>query len=160
MKKLLILVLGLCACKGQATRSFQPDFNAGPPTLVYKTKANYNGLVPVILSDDKAEIVSYPHPSDLKQASGPAVPTILKDGYLLDNRGISMNIAFTDLTYEEYAKLSEAPSLSELNAHIIDKDPLTELCNCGNRQAFTNVPEQLNELISAKELRTRCKVLR
>jgi hypothetical protein len=141
-------------------REFTPQFIAGPPTLLYKTNSNYNNLVPVLLSDDKTEIVSYPHPTDITVGSGYALPTILKGGYLLDNRGINKNVAFLRMTYEEYAKLKNAPTLKELYNLIIDKNPLTELCDCGNKKAFTDIEAQLNKLIDSNTLRTKCKTIK
>lgn len=162
MKKLVIVLVILAACKGQNKIPFKPDFVnvSAPPTLVYKTKADYNNLVPVLLSDDKTEIISYPHPSDIKVGNALSLPTLLNNGYLLDNRGIGLNVAFLKLTYEEYSKLESAPTLKELYDLIIDKDPLLELCNCGNSKAFTDKKEQLNKVISSKKLRTTCKVIK
>lgn len=159
MKKLSILLLLFAACKGQNKITFKPDFDTPPPTMVYKTKADYSQLVPVILSDDKSEIIAYPHPSDLKSEGGFLTPTALNGGYLLDNKGINSNVAFLKLTYAEYAALSEAPMLKDMYAMIVDKDPLSELCNCGNKKAFTNPQEQLNKMINGKQLRTICKVI-
>jgi hypothetical protein len=113
-----------------------------------------------LLSDDKTEIISYPHPKDLKVGEALALPTSLKNGYLLDNRGIGTNVAFLKMTYEEYVKLENAPTLKELYELIIDKDPLTELCNCGNSKAFTDKTKQLNKVIEAKKLRTICKPIK
>lgn len=141
-------------------KEFTPQFTAGQPTLVYKTSSNYNNLVPILLTDDKTEIISYPHPTDILVGSGYPLPTILKGGYLLDNRGINKNVAFLKLTYEEYAKLKNAPSLKELYNLIIDKNPLTELCNCGNKNAFTDRETQLNKFIDSNTLRTKCKTIK
>ena len=162
MKKLLILFLVVAACKGQNKTMFKPDFSnkTSPPTLVYKTKADYNNLVPVLLSDDKTEIISYPHPSDIKLGNALALPNLLKNGYLLDNRGIGLNVAFLKITYEEYAKLENAPTLKELYDLIIDKDPLTELCNCGNRKAFKDKISDLNKIIKAKKLKSICRQIK
>src|SRR5690606_8395697 len=118
---------------------FTPNFGAGSPVLIYKTKADYNNLVPVILSDDKKEIISYSHPNDLKSGNTFLQPLTLHDGYLLDNKGIGKNVAFLKINYEDYSKLSEVPTLKELHALIIDKDPLIELCDCGVKNAFTNI---------------------
>jgi hypothetical protein len=137
---------------------FEPQYTAGPPTIVYKTKEDYSNLVPVLLSGDKTKIVSFPHQSDLKAGDNYLTPTSLKGGYLLDNRGINANVAFLKLTYEEYSRLTTPPSLDELFKLISIKDPLLELCNCGNRNAFTNVADQLNQMIEAKVLREKCKV--
>lgn len=166
MKKIIsILLIVLLGCKTsnkvtQTTTEFVPNFTAGQPVLVYKTKANYNNLVPVILTDDKTAIVSYPHPNDIKTGSGYPIPTLLNDGYLLDNRGIGKNVAFLEMTYEDYSKLENVPTLKELYELIIDKDPLVELCDCGIKTAFTDQTNQLNKLIENKKLRTTCKTIK
>ena len=142
------------------TETFTPVFTSGPSVFVYKTKANYNNLVPVILSDDKTEILSYPHPSDIKTGSGYPLPVLLNNGYLLDNRGIGKNVAFLKITYEDYSKLENAPSLKEMYSLILDKNPLTELCDCGVKSAFTDLTKQLNDLIDKKVIRTTCKTIK
>lgn len=143
-------------------------FEAGPPTLVYKTRMVYDTLVPILLSEDRKEIVSYPHPRDLrKHGDGkPALsqdypyPQVLEEGYLLDNRGIGPQVAFLRLSYRQYAALEQAPSLAELQDLILDRDPLTELCDCGNRHAFSDAERQLNKLIVLKRLREVCRTLK
>ena len=162
---LLILLLLALGCKTNNTTTqpmenkneFTPQFVPGPPALVYKTSEDYNNLVPVILSDDKTEIVSYPAPTDVTTGNGYQTPTVLNGGYLLDNRGIGKNVAFLKLTYEEYSKLPYPPEPKELYELIIDTDPLTELCNCGNKSAFRDITKQLNEMIETNTLKTKCK---
>jgi len=136
---------------------FSPVFQSGPQLLVYKTKGNYNNLVPVMLSEDRTQIVSYPHPKDLITGSGFPIPMNLNDGYLLDNRGIGKNVAFLNITYKEYSQLKEVPLLKELYKRIIDTDPLIELCNCGLKKETIRQTSQLNKLIDKKKLRTICK---
>ena len=131
-----------------------------PPVLVYKTKRNYNNLVPILLSDDGKTIISYPHPKDLIVGSGYPLPTILNDGYLIDNRGIGRNVAFLSITYEEYSKLENVPSIEELYKLIIDKDPLIELCNCGTKTNFTNIEKEINYMISNNKLKRICKLIK
>ena len=160
MRKLIVILILFASCKGQNNAPFIPDFITAPATIVYKTKANYNNLVPVLLSDDKKEIISYPHPSDLKVGDALALPTLLKNGYLLDNRGIGVNVAFLKITYEEYNKLEKVPTLNELYDLIIDKDPLVEFCNCGNNKVFTNKKNQINKVIENKKLRVICKSIK
>ncbi len=109
---------------------------SGQPTFVYKTKADYTQNVPVTLSDDKSQIIAYPAPQDLYNNDKLAYPTPLSDGYLLDNRGINAHTAFLKMTYVQYSKLKELPPLKDLYQQIIDKDPFTDLCNCGNRLQF------------------------
>lgn len=168
MKYSIILILCFVACNthkktkvdSRLSTEFVPDFTPGPPTIVYKTTKDYSKNVPVILSDDKTTIVSYPHPNDINVGNGFPFPTQLIDGYLLDNRGIGLNVAYLKITYEEYSKLKEPLSLSEMNNLIIDKNSIIEMCNCGNQKAFTNLTDQLNKLITDKKLKIRCKTLK
>lgn len=140
--------------------TFVPVYTTGPPALVYKTKANYDSLVPVILSEDKTKIVSYPSPSDVVKGNTFAYPVLLHNNYLLDMKGISPTIAFLKIKYSDYAKLKESPSVDYLYRMILDKDPLTELCNCGNLSAINNPEKQLNSLIDSSKLKTICKILK
>ena len=132
------------------------QFAPGPPAIVYKTKADYSDYVPVTLSDDKSKIVSYPDPKDIRSAA----PVKLKEGYLLDNRGISKNVAFLRWTYEEYKKLPIPLPQDIIYGNILDKDPLTEMCDCGNKSAFKDIESQLNEMIEKGKLRTICKTVK
>ena len=134
------------------------DFS-GPATIVYKTKENYNNKVPVILSDDKTRIVSYPSLKDIFYNGTLAYPTQLEQGYLLDNRGIGKNVAFLNITYEEYSILSEVPALQNMYAMIIEKDPLLQMCNCGNRYKYNNVVSDMNRLIRDKKL-NKCQKIK
>jgi hypothetical protein len=160
----LLIVAGCCSgskmVDSKKKNGFIPDFATGPPTMVYKTKADYSQHVPVILSDDKTVILSYPAPTDIKAGDKYPSPTPLKDGYLLDNRGINANVAYLNLTYKEYAKLATAPDIKTMNTMIMDKDPLTEMCNCGSKQAFKNPEKEINTLIKTGKLRTVCKALK
>ena len=125
---------------------------SGTPTLVYKTKNDYSQNVPVTLNADKTKIESYPAPADIYYNGKLAYPTALENGYMLDNRGISLNTAFTKYTYEEYSKLKEAPDLKTLYKSVIDKDPILELYNCGNRYKFKNEVTELNSGIKSNNL--------
>lgn len=136
------------------------SFVSGPQAIIYKTKKDYSQLVPVTLSDDKSQIVSYPHPSDLKTDDGLATPSKLNKGYWLDNRGINKNVAFLKLTYKEYAALENLPAVSEMYTMIVDKDPLVTLCDCGLRSNYKNPKKELNKLISKNKLKTKCKTVK
>ncbi len=157
---LISVIFWACQSKKNKTLSFEPQFIPGPSAIVYKTKNNYNDLVAVILSDDKSEIISYPAPSDVKKEGYNSNPTILKNGYLLDNRGINPNVAFISLTYQQYSELKEVPSLKKLFEMIVDKDPLLEMCNCGNRDSIQNTEAKLNYLITKNLLNDKCKKIR
>lgn len=162
MKKYLLLLPVLIACNGtkkQAESSAGPNSNAaaGPPVIIYKTRVDYEQNVPVILSDDKQTLISYPGPEDLLVDGRMATPTRLPKGYLLDNRGINQNVAFLKLTYREYAALKQRPTPQEIQGMIIDRDPLTELCNCGSRYNYAD--EKAIEGLVKDKLK-RCKRLK
>lgn len=132
------------------------DYTAGPTTYIYKTKGDYNDKVPVTLSEDRTEIVSFPSPKDLYYKGKLAYPTQLDGGYLLDNRGISANVAFLNITYEKYSKLDSTPATESLFALILDNDPLLELYDCGNRYQYKDEVAELNSIINNEQL-DQCK---
>jgi hypothetical protein len=141
------------ACNPADKISSSPS-QAVAPVFIYKTRNNYLDNVPVILSGDKKSIVSYPHPTDLKTGDTFLKPVRLKNGYLLDKKGINENVAFLKLTYEEYSKLNAPPDIKELRSLILDDDPLTELYYCGKRSDFDDIVKQLNREIKKGNLNT------
>jgi len=163
---LVLMLLGIsCTTKKEVMQNdsiklFEQILVLQPPVLIYKTKKNYNDLVPVLLSDDGKTIISYPHPKDLIVGNSYPLPTILHGGYLIDNRGIGKNVAFLNITYEEYTKLKSAPSAAEIYNLIIDKEPLMELYDCGTRAKFNNIEKELNSLIDNNKLVTDCKLIK
>lgn len=163
-----IIILTMFGCKMQHSKSKETVnkvsttqksqfVSALPHIVIYKTTKDYRHNVPVTLSEDKSQIVAYPHPTDLFVGENLALPTQLNNGYLLDNRGIGKNVAFLKFTYEEYSKLQALPSLIELYENIIDKDPLTELWDCGIKANFTDLKKQLNEWIDKNMLEEKGK---
>jgi len=150
MKIALILPILLA---GFPSSKMNKQSAAEPHVIVYKTKKDYDKNVPVTLSDDKSKIVSYPAPTDVVSDNGYTTPTKLKHGYLLDNRGIGLNVAFLKLTYKEYAMLRQAPSLDSMYSMIIDKDPLLELYDCGSRYEMVDPVKEVNEVIKKDELK-------
>lgn len=130
------------------SRPMRGNLKQVEPAIVYKTKADYYDKVPVTLSADKTTIISYPAPSDLYRDGQLAYPTRLAKGYLLDNRGIGKNVAFTNYTYEVYAKLPKAPSEKELLNSIIDDTPLLYWVNLGPRiYFFKDEVGEINDII-------------
>ena len=176
MKKFIHLAcfLGLIACNGsrnatehgsdanmdtgtEQDQTAQEDGTAATaPVIVYRTKSDRSDQVPVALSSD-GKILSYPHPSDVK---GDVTPIELGDGYLLDRRGIGTNVAYLDFTYAEYAALQNAPSLAELEARIIDRDPLIDMYDCGRRADHNDPEADIRSILDNGELEKRCKRLK
>ena len=129
----------------------------GPHAVVYKTRADYSKYVPVTLSDDKSKIVSYPAPQDVYTNGKLALPTALSHCYWLDNRGIGPNSCFIKITYEEYAKLPQAPSPDELYKLIIDKQPFKEMYDLGMRDTLKD--EQISEIVKRHKLKGYKKLI-
>jgi len=127
-----------------------------PQMIIYKTKKDYNKLVPVLLSKDKSKIVSFPDPSDVYYDGKLAFPTELINGCLLDNRGINNNVAFLRLSYKEYSNLDSVPDLNKLYSLIIDTLHLVELYNCGNKYIFESEDFDMNTFIKNNGLK-KCK---
>lgn len=132
---------------------------SSPPCIIYRTRSDYSGNVPVILSGDKSRIVSYPDIKDIYYAGRLSVPTLLSDGFLLDNRGINAGVAFLSYTYDEYSKLSATPTATELMKKILDKSPLVEMYQCGQRSQYSNPVDELNAIIKAGDFK-RCTKLK
>lgn len=120
---------------------------ATPEVIIYQTTRNYSEFVPVILSDDKKKIESYPDVKDIYYKGKLAYPTPLHRGYWLDNRGISKNVAFTKLTYEAYSKLPVTPSAENLMTMITDSKPIKRMYSCGKRSSFKDLVSDLNAKI-------------
>jgi hypothetical protein len=136
------------------------DFSAGPPTIVYRTRGDYRRNVAVTLSADKSKIVSFPGVNDVYYNSLLAYPYNLRGDYLLDNRGIDTNVAFLKMNYETYSKLPAEPKAEELYEQIIDKHPLLEMYNCGNRKQFRNDISEINQMIADSTLFQKCKKMK
>ncbi len=150
---MILALSSLTPCGDKQKVSYMP-----PVAIIYKTKADYSKNVPVTLSEDKSQIVSYPAAQDVYTNGVLAYPTSLDNGYLLDNRGVNVNSAFLKLTYEEYAKLNPLPSTDELYKLIIDKDPITEMYNMGSRRRFKDEKGELNSLIKKHKLKDFKKI--
>ena len=144
----LLSFVSVCfvGCKTQKDTQNLSVSMALPPTIIYKTKKNYDKNVAIFLSDDKTKITGFPATTDV---SAKNYPTVLKKGYLLDNRGIGKNVAFISMTYEEYAALRRTPSTAELENMIIDKDPIKEMYYCAHGVKYSDSTE-LDKLIDSK----------
>lgn len=167
MRYLLIALLMIAvSCKSKHRQKeatvalYHPSFNPGPHVIVYKTNGNFNQQVSVTLSDDGNTIVAYPHPNDIKSTLNTVYPTVLKNGYLIDNRGISTQSAFLKYTYDDYAKLDTIPSLNALYDLILSKNSIIEICDCGDKSGYTNLEKQLNDIIEQDSLSVICRKIK
>jgi hypothetical protein len=101
-----------------------PGPAALPQARIYRTSIDVDAYVPVTVNPVDGKLVSYPAPTDI---TGASMPVVLKDGWLLDRRGISPNTRFINYTYSKYHDLSEAPSPAELQSAIIPDARVTEI---------------------------------
>lgn len=147
MKRIALLGLVTIIVSCNTTKMSTQATEALPPVIVYKTTGDFNNFVPITLNEAKDKIVSYPAPADLYSNGELALPVKLKDGYLLDRRGLNENAAFTSFTYDEYSQMGSAPSLIELMNSITDSDPFEEIYDCGRFRDNENLERDLNKLI-------------
>ena len=163
---LLNIFLFICSCKMLKERKTENQQDsvasnstinnlqmvAHPPIIIYKTSKDYYKNVPVSLSADKNSIVSYPGISDVHYNGELAYPTKLAHGYLLDNRGIGPNSAFTKYTYEEYSRMDATPSPDILIKMVTDKNPFTEMYQLDCKRDTS----EINQIITSG-LKKNCK---
>ncbi|MBB6275201.1 hypothetical protein [Porphyromonas circumdentaria] len=164
---LLLFTLGGCASKKRATQQDTAAMNTTEinahqmpigfggrgaqqlaPIVIYKTRSNYNKMVPVMLGADGA-IVSYPSRGDLGSGDRYFYPIELTDGYLWDRRGVGLTTAFLSLSYEEYSAFPADPTAAELQNYIMDRSPFTFLAVCDRSQLKEITPEELNRYIAS-----------
>lgn len=158
---LIIIAMTSSCCSTKKTvnsQTGQAVSMPGPKVIIYQTSKDYSMFVPVILSDDKATLVSYPDIKDVYFDGELAYPTKLNQGYLLDNRGISKNVAFINLTYEQYAKLDKTPDAVQLMEMIVDKDPIRKMYSCGIRSSFKEIEAELNSKIDKGDFSSFTKI--
>jgi len=147
----LIALTSSCVSRHDITKRNNGYKITSPQAIIYITKSDYSKLVPIILTHDKKGIASYPDVKDVYYKGSLAYPTPLHKGYLLDNRGISEDVAFIKLTYEQYAALPGTPATEELMRLIVDKNPVTRMYACGERSKFANITDELNAKIDSDD---------
>lgn len=156
---LILILIGFYSCNSSKQMKInQSNLLLNPHVFIYKTRGDYYSKVPILLSETKEEIISYPHPTDLLVNDKLCLPTRLEYGYLLDNRGINLNVAFIGMEYSEYSKMVKPPKIDELKMMIIDKNPLLELYDCGMRSDFKNIEKEINDIIKKGEIQLLTKI--
>lgn len=138
--KYIILLIIILSCTNIKETAVPFDIKH---IIIYKTNSNYRNKVPVILSDDKKRIISYPQKNDLVIDGTFRYPIELKNGYLLDVKGISLNSVFLDITYEEYYQLEQI-DLKILTKMITDYEPFESIYDCGDVRDYYDIVNELN----------------
>ncbi|MBE6304996.1 MAG: hypothetical protein E7082_03625 [Bacteroidales bacterium] len=124
----IIAIPMLCSCASKKTIEPLPLNNIilaspTPKAIAYKMSGQASADNVPIQVDNQGNIISFPDPSDLKNAE----PIQLKGGYLLDRRGVNTNTRFLSYTYKEYSSLNVPPSITELKASIIPDARVSEI---------------------------------
>lgn len=151
---IVLLLMSFGACKQQSALNNNTPSSVVKdlrPTVIYKTKNDYYFNVPITLSADKDNIVSYPAPTDIKTGDELLLPTKLAKKYLLDNRGVGINSVFTKYTYSEYSSFTNLPSLNDFKQSVIDDNPFIEMWISKETLSV----EEINKLIKTKSLNQR-----
>ena len=117
--------------------------------IVYKTKRDYSGLVWAYLSPDKTEVIAYPAPKDILSE----VPVALHNGYY--SGVLNQNSAIINLKISSYAKLPNPLTPIQMYSLIVNKDPFSEMYNCGQNGTDTD-PAHINTLIDTNKLSSEC----
>lgn len=122
-----------------------PGLAALPQASIYRTSQDVDAYVPVQVNPASGELISYPAPGDI---TGASMPVVLKDGWLLDRRGVSPGTRFVRYTYSQYAALPQAPTPAQLMEAIIPGARVVEIATLP-APVGTVTPAQADSLISA-----------
>lgn len=139
MKKIIIFIiltlnLVIIGCSQEKVftdkenENLMKDFGIEPDVFIYKTKGDYSNLVPVTYSEEINRIVSAPAEIDDFY-----IETLSK-GYIFNPYIYDYDIVFLNVTIEKYFNLIENENenlIGYLSSRILDKEPFTELYNCG-----------------------------
>lgn len=130
-----------------------PGPAALPNARIYRTNTDVDKYVPVTVNPATGELVSFPAPTDITPAS---MPVVLKDGWLLDRRGISPNTRFIRYTYSQYHDMSEGVSTSMILNSLIPDARVTEIVELPYKVGNVT-PEQADSIIT--DGLKRCEVV-
>ncbi len=147
---------------GKLVSTLEPQQRMGgarPHVFVYKAAAKFADKVPVVLTDDRQHLASFPAPQDVAASGSRAKPIKLHHGYWLSEWGIAPNTVFLKYTFEEYAALPSQPTPDELFHKVANKNPLKALYDCGTAGVKTTV-DALNAVIDKGEEAKEWKVMR
>ncbi|MBD5322201.1 MAG: hypothetical protein K2G05_08335 [Duncaniella sp.] len=124
-----------------------------PNAHIYRTSIDVDALVPVTVNPATGQLISYPAPTDI---TGASMPVVLKDGWLLDRRGVGADTRFINYTYSQYHDLAEAPSVERLLQSIVPDARVTEIVELPYKIGEVT-PAMADSLISAGL--PRCEVI-
>ncbi len=101
-----------------------PRIMREPATRAFKPGGDYAGNVMVTLSPDLREVISYP---ECNEVDSSMAPVKLARGYYLDRGGVGPNTVFLRWTYDEYSRLPETPTPSQIIEAVIPDSHIAEI---------------------------------
>lgn len=147
----ILFILIIISCKTTSDIDYSKVDYDGIPTVIYKMKADYSNLVPVVLNEAKTEVIAYPGPKDLFNREGELrLPLPLDRGFYMDEIGIGLNTAYISLTIDEYAHMIQAPLRDSLFKLIVDNDPFTKMYDLGHRKQYLD-KNVVKEIVSKRK---------
>lgn len=101
------------------------EIRAMRKAVIYRANGDYSHNVAACFNDETGDFIYYPDPSDVNPESA---PIRLADGWWLDVQGAAgYNTVFLKWTYDQYCRLKEVPSLSQLKQAIIKGAKVTDV---------------------------------
>lgn len=142
MKNILHIILvsylfnGCTSFKYPSTSEVKPIHPSSKPiidsnqsikkNIVFKSAQDVSRLVPVRLSEDRKEVLSYPAPTDLPDLTTKK----LANGYVLDLVGVNNNTAYLNMTIQEYKNTTHVILKDELLIRVTLINPYIEMYEC------------------------------
>lgn len=155
----IVLMLLMGACKSTSDIDYSKVDYEGYPTVIYKMKADYSLLVPVMLNAEKNKIMAYPAPKDLFNKEGELrFPIPLDKGFYLDEIGVSVNTAYLSLTIDKYSHMVQVPHIDSLFKLVVENDPFERIYNLGNRMQYIDKQELIKEIVTSGKYKNYKKV--
>lgn len=144
---LLLAILPACLFL-QCTRPSPVGYASPSPVIIYKTMHDYHQQISVTLSEDGAELLAFPDPTDVAVQR----PAALADGYWLQQMPGN---AFLSITIDNYQQWT-AVDPQVLLEHVVDADPFIEYYTCSGASSDTVC---INACIRQGRLSDNCRAV-
>lgn len=160
-----ILSIGLTACHSTKTDITQgtspvgdtevrspdndvPSIRREPATRAFRPNGDYAANVMVTLSPDCREVISYP---ECNEVDSSMAPVKLSRGYYLDRGGVGPNTVFLRWTYDEYSRLPETPTPSQIIEAVIPDSHIAEIIEIPLGMNYAKIhPEMADTILTTR----------
>lgn len=119
-----------------------------PATRAFKPGGDYADKVMVTLSPDFREVISYP---ECNEVDSSMAPVKLARGYYLDRGGVGPNTVFLRWTYDEYSRLPETPTPSQIIEAVIPDSHVAEIIEIPLGKNYARIhPEMADTILTTR----------